>query len=370
MAGSSKGHPVRSAAHPPAPIVDDDEVTESAEALHGVDPLTLGLVHIGLSPREAQLYHTLLRFGPVTARHAIQTARLDRATGYRVLSRLRVRGLVAATGNRPQQFVALEIARLFERVAAFHRDDLELQRTIREIYQSELYQSRGSPEPTRSAGPPGSAQTPLSLPRPRIGVYRVLPRASDIAKFLVETLAGTKEEFQGLLRPQMIPEPLRTEVQRAIILAVQRGVRVRLAVDYHPAEVEFLTGILRTWDGTPSLLEVRFYAPQFARLYLADRRIAMRCIDLPGSPSMGPEFGVASEDGEYYRYQSSRFQTVWRDALPMEQANPTAGGIRFVPTSSARELRHWVEHTHRSDYARTMTTAPWEYSPPRHPVLR
>lgn len=85
---------------------------------------------------------------------------------------------------------------------------------------------------------------------------------------------------------------------------------------------------------------------------------------------MGPELGVASEDGEFYRYQSSRFQTVWRDALPMEQANPAAGGIRFVPTSSARELRHWVEHTHRSDYARTMTSAPWEYSPPRHPVLR
>ena len=369
MAGTSRGHSVRHGAHTPPPLAETDEGENSvsAETLSGIDPLTLGLVHLGLSPREAQLYHTLLRFGPVTARHAIQTAHLDRATGYRVLSRLRVRGLVAATGNRPQQFVALEIARLFERVAAFQRDDLELQRTVREIYSTELHHSRGTPEPAR----PGlSTESPLAHPRPRIGLYRVLPRSADIAKFLIEMLTSAKEEFQGLLRPQLLPEPLRSDVQQAIIAAVQRGVRVRLGVDYHPAEVEFLTGILKTWDGTPTLMEVRFYAPQLARLYLADRRTAMRCIALPGGPSIGPEFGVASEDGEFFRYQSSRFQTVWRDALPMEQASPVAGGIRFVPTSSAKELRHWVEHTHRSDYARTATTAPWEYSPPRHPVLR
>ena len=257
MAGSSRSHTVRHTPHPPPPEPEAEEAENglSPETLTGIDPLTLGLVHLGLSPREAQLYHTLLRFGPVTARHAIQTAHLDRATGYRVLSRLRVRGLVAATGNRPQQFVALEVARLFERIAAFQRDDLELQRTIREIYQSELHHSRGTPEPARPGFLP---ESPLAHPRPRIGLYRVLPRHADIAKFLIEMLTSAKEEFQGLLRPQLLPEPHRNEVQQAITAAVQRGVRVRLAVDYHPAEVDFLTGMLKTWDGTPNLLEVRF----------------------------------------------------------------------------------------------------------------
>ena len=369
MAGSSRSHSPRSAPTPASRdlVADDSDVAVSAESVAGIDPLTLGLTHLGLSPREAQLYHTLLRFGPVTARHAIQTAHLDRATGYRVLSRLRVRGLVAATGNRPQQFVALEVGRLFERVAAFHRDDLELQRTIREIYQSELYQSRGATDPARAPVP---APSPLAATRPRIGLYRVLPRATEIAKFIVEVLAGAKEEVQALMRPQLLPEPLRADVQQAVVRAVQRGVRLRLVVDYHPPEVEFLAGVLKTWDGTPAALEVRFYAPQFARLILVDRKMAMRCIGLPGSPTYGPDFGVASEDGEFFRYQTSRFQTIWRDALPMEQTTPATGGIRFVPTASARELRHWVEHTHRSDYARTMGNAPWEYSPPRHPVLR
>jgi hypothetical protein len=377
MAGGSRSHAVRHAPAPPPPeettLEAADEVTP-ATPVAGIEALTLGFVHLGLSPREAQLYHTLLRFGPVTARHAIQTSHLDRATGYRVLSRLRVRGLVAATGNRPQQFVALEIGRLFERVAAFLRDDLELQRTVREIYQTELFQSRGAghepARPVMSAPlvPEGSPPPPL---RQRTGSYRVLPRGIEIAKFLLEGLQTAKEEYAGLLRPQMFPEPYRAEIQQGIVRAAQRGVRIRIAVDYHPAEVEFLTGILKAWEGTPAQLEVRFFAPQFARLSIFDRKLAMRCIGLPGGSGAGPEFGVASEDGEFVRYQTSRFQTVWRDGLPMEHAGPSAGGIRFVPTASARELRHWVEHSHRSDYSRMMSSSqPWEYAPPRHPVLR
>ncbi|MCI4361102.1 MAG: hypothetical protein L3J91_05310, partial [Thermoplasmata archaeon] len=100
-------------------------------------------------------------------------------------------------------------------------------------------------------------------------------------------------------------------------------------------------------------------------------RMAMRATGLPGSPGTAPDIAIASEEGEFVRYQSSRFQTVWRDSLPMEHAGAAAGGTRFVPSASARELRHWVEHAHRADYSRGMNPAtPWEGAPPRHPVLR
>lgn len=364
----SSNHASTPAPEPAPEPLPESGAEASAEAAGITDPLTLGLVHLGLSPREAQLYFTLLRHGPETARHAIQSSHLDRATGYRVLSRLRVRGLVAATGHRPQQFVALEIGRLFERVAAFLRDDLELQRTIREVYQHELHLGR-SPglEPARAVAPTEAA--PGMVPRPRTGAFRVVPRGAEIGRFLCESIGGAKEEVNVLLRPQLIPEPFRSEVGQAIVRAVQRSVRLRIVLDYHPPEVDFLTSVLKAWDGQPSHLEVRFFAPQFARLLVADRRIAMRAIGLPGSPGAGPEFAVVSDDGEFVRYQSSRFQTIWRDALPLEHAAPVAGGIRFVPTTSPRELRHWVEHTHRAD-SRLMATAPWEYGPPRHPVLR
>ncbi len=369
MVGSSRSHVARHPAPPP------ERVVVAAPVLHppvadgfGGEPLTLGLIHLGLSGREAQLYYSLLRNGPMSARHAIQDSHLDRATGYRVLARLRVRGLLAATGHRPQQFVALDIGRLFERVTGFPRDDLDLHRTVREIYQSELVQGRGPATASRPV--PGMAETGPALAHARGAPFRLLPRGVDVGRYIAQTFAGAREEVAALVRPQLIQEPYRTEVQQAIARAVGRGVRVRLAVDYHAAEVEFLAGILRAWDGAPAGLEVRFYAPQFARLYLTDRRVAMRGVGTPGQPGPGPELGVVSEDGEFVRAQNARFQTVWRDALPMENVPPTATtGLRLPTPSSARELRHWVEHSHRSD-TRTLQLAPWEYGPPRHPVLR
>lgn len=378
MVGSSRTHLARHAPHAPhggparddAPEGDANGLPAIAEptAAFAAEPLTLGLVHLGLSGREAQLYHSLLKYGPVSARHAIQYSHLDRATGYRVLARLRVRGLIAATGHRPQQFVALEIGRLFERVTSFLRDDLDLHRTVREIYQSELLQGRGGSAAPRTLVP---ASEPVeALPRVRSPTYRLLPRGVDVGRYIVQSFAAAKEEVSALVRPQLVPEPYRSEAAQAIGRAVARGIRVRLVLDYHAPEVEFLAAILRAWDGAPAGLEVRFFAPQFARLYLTDRKVAMRCVGTPGQLTLGPEIGVVSEDGEFLRAQTARFQTVWRDALPMENVSPTAAAeLRTSTPSSSRELRHWVEHSHRAG-GRSLALAPWEYGPPRHPVLR
>lgn len=371
MVGSSRTHVPRHATPPTAPHVDAPPAAEAPPAPTGagIEPLTLGLVHLGLSPREAQLYHTLLKYGPVSARHAIQYSHLDRATGYRVLARLRVRGLIAATGHRPQQFVALEIGRLFERVTSFLRDDLDLHRMVREVYQAELYQGRTPPSAHRPMVPPPEP-LPGALARPRVAPFRLLPRSVDVGRYIVQSVTSAKEEIAALIRPQLIPDPYRTEAQQALARAVARGIRVRLVLDYHAAEVEFLAGILRAWEGAPAGLEVRFFAPQFARLYVTDRKVAMRCVGTPGQVSLGPEIGIVSEDGEFLRAQTARFQTVWRDALPMENVAPTSSvGLRAAPATSARDLRRWVEHTHRAE-TRALSVAPWEYGPPRHPVLR
>ncbi len=369
MVGSSRTRVER---HPaPAPervVVAEPPAPASLSDGEGVAPLTLGLVHLGLSGREAQLYHSLLLHGPMSARHAIQDSHLDRATGYRVLARLRVRGLLAATGHRPQQFVALDIGRLFERVTGFLRDDLDLHRTVREIYLAEIV--HGRPPGPDAPSVLSATETGPVLPRARGATFRLLPRSVDVGRYIAQTFSAAREEVSALVRPQLINEPYRTEVQQSIAGAIGRGVRVRIAIDYHAPEMEFLAGILRAWDGAPAGLEIRFFAPQFGRLYLTDRRVAMRGVGTPGQAGPGPEIGVVSEDGEFVRTQTARFQTIWRDALPMENVPATAQtGLRAQTPSSARELRHWVERNHRSE-GRTFQLAPWEYGPPRHPVLR
>ena len=310
------------------------------------DALTGGLVHHGLTPHEAQMYHTLLRHGPSTARYAILHSRLDRATGYRILSRLRARGLVSASGYRPQRFVPLDALRLLDRVSTLIRDELELQRIVREIYAAALPPARDvGPLTARGAAPP--VELPSAPGLSLASRYRLIPGHEAVARFVREAIAGAREEIGNLARPQLVPDAARLDLARSYALALRKGVRLRLVLDYHPLDLEFLTAILRDAADPSPLLEVRFYAPQLARLWLIDGRAALRCLGPPGCPFHGPDLGIASEEMDFVRVQAARFQTIWREGVPLEQALRSPQGSILTPPSSSLELRRWVERSAR-----------------------
>lgn len=342
MVLTSRSHPLTPAPNPSQPATPPAASRPSAPAPESpADPLTGALLHFGLGVREAQLYRTLLKYGPMSARQAIGLASLDRATGYRVLSKLRARGLISSTPTRPQRFVPLEVGRLFERTVNVLRDDLELLRILREHFLTEgTRASAAAPRPI----PVSSTTTSAGPTKGRWPTVHVYPRADDIGHALAAHADSAKEEFDALMMPQIVPEPLRAEVSRAIAKAVDRGVRVRIILDYHPADLEFLAQVLRAWGSVPSGLEFRFFAPQLARLVLVDHRVALRCIRSVGSPSMGPELGLSSDDAEFVRYQSTRFQAIWREALPMQRAEAEWAPQRTGQVlDNPRDLRRWVE---------------------------
>jgi len=344
MVASSRTHPIPSPTGPTPPgnsAPPDDPDGKIGNGETSSDPLTTALLHFGMGLREAQLYRTLLKFGPLSARQAIGLASLDRATGYRVLSKLRARGLVNSTPTRPQRFVPLDIGRLFERTVNVMRDDLELLRVLREHYIAE------GARPGRDArlpNAPAPAPAPLA-PKARWPAVRVYPRAEDVATGIATLADQTKEEFDALMMPHLIPEGQRGAVAHAIAGVVARGGRVRLVVDYHPIDLEFLAAMLKSWGSLPPGLEFRFYAPQLARLFLIDHRLALRCVRSGGSPSGGPELGLASDDLEFVRFQSTRFQSVWREALPMQRSEPGWQNQRSsgFALDNPRNLRRWVE---------------------------
>jgi len=191
-----------------------------------------------------------------------------------------------------------------------------------------------------TAAPPG----PGAPPKSRWPVVRVFPRAEDVANGIVQLAEQSKEELDALMMPQLIPEGQRAAVARAIAGVVERNARVRLVVDYHPIDLEFLALMLKSWGSLPPGLEFRFYAPQLARLFLVDHRLALRCVRSGGSPAGGPELGLASDDIEFVRFQSTRFQAVWREALPMQRGEAGWSSQRGgVALDNPRNLRRWVE---------------------------
>jgi|SRR5579871_5960964 len=343
----SNAPPKRAKAAAPAAVkAAEPEVAPVAES-EAVDPITGVLVHLGLSVHEAQMFRSLLEGGPSTARAAIEHSELDRATGYRILSRLRARGLVTASGYRPQRFSALDASKLLERVTAFWRDEIELHRVLRDQFLAPFAPPREVAPMTTGTVPAAPAAMPAA---PRASTrFTPVPGIVRIARQLTESIDNSKEEIGGLLRPHLIPEPYRGRVRASIAAALRRGVRVRIAVDYHPPELDFLSDLLHENPELGSGLEIRFFAPQLARLLIVDRRIAMRCIHSALTSSMGPDLGILSDDFEFVRMQSGRFQSTWRESVPLETALRSPMGSVLAPPSSSRELRSWVERAGRTE---------------------
>jgi sugar-specific transcriptional regulator TrmB len=329
------------------------------------DPLTEGLTHLGLSLREATMFHVLLSQGPSTARDAILGAALDRATGYRILSRLCARGLVTSEGHRPQRFVALDATKLFDRVSAFWRDEVELHRVLRDIYLVALHQ------PIREApNPRPSLVLPWEVPsiKPKVAP-QVLPGHPRIGEHFEQLIERSKEEILALLRPTLIPEPLRTRVRASLADAVRRKVRVRLVVDCKTPEFDFLTGLLRENPEAGSNLELRFFAPQPTFLAVVDGRSSMRCIHSAPPTDLGPDLGLASEDMEFVQMQTARFHSTWRDAVRIESLFRSPSGAILVPADIAPDLRRWVERTSAAANVSRATDLSELGFPQRNPVF-
>jgi sugar-specific transcriptional regulator TrmB len=318
------------------------------------------LRHIGFTDHEARMYYALAARGPSTATQAIQNSQLDRATGYRMLSRLRARGLVTVKGFRPQRFVALEPPRLFDRVLDLVRDDLELRRVVREVSIRAMTGPReangngnGGPVaspvvPTVSVATEFSVTPTVPTIPPRVPQCRLLPGPETIGPELLSLIGTAKKEVCALVHPRTLTPNLRKDLAQSFVAALKRGVVVRMVFDYRPAELEFLTAILREYPGAMNSLVARFYAPQWSRLMLGDQRIALRCLSPPGYADLDPDLGIVSEDPALVRSQVSRFENVWRASIPIEQALASSRGSVMTPPTCSREIRQAIDTLNRN----------------------
>ncbi|MCI4362043.1 MAG: hypothetical protein L3J77_02470 [Thermoplasmata archaeon] len=320
------------------------------------DELTRGLTHLGLTVHEAQMYRAVVRNGPVTARSAIVASQLDRATGYRILARLAARGLVVPTGRRPHRFVGLDVGRLLDRGTVFLRDEVDLHRVVRSIYLAE--------NPSRPHGPEDGEPVLRPPPRP-VSTARthLIPKDEEFATQLLHRIASARQEIQALARPGVLPENSRADVAKALVRAGERGVRVQLVVDYRTTDLEFLARLLPTVTQSGQRPEVRIWTPQFARLWVVDRKIAVRGFGALAYPRPGGGPLVESEDEEFVRQNAIRFESVWREATPIALDARELGdfGREIAPaptrTTSPGETARRPAHAHEATYRASLPDA-------------
>lgn len=277
--------------------------------LPGADELRL----LGMTGPEARMYRALCD-GPRRAREAATIAGLQRATAYRVLSRLLERGLVLGDGRPTQHFVAVQPAELFRRLELFYREEAEIPGSLAD-----------------SLGAPGRSAISGDASRFAVGRPRVLSQERGRPHPVFAELAGAKRSVDAIVRPLSTPFTFRAELEHTLGRLARSGIHVRILTDATPADKRFREGVARRAFGGPGSLELRHYSPVVSQFYSIDREKVVRIPTLHASSRLSP-VGIATEGRVRIRPLIDRFETLWNDAakppLPSRRRAGQVGGRR------------------------------------------
>lgn len=280
----------------------------------------------GLSRREARMYLALALGGPGIACRATEASGLQRATAYRVLSRLVARGLVSEHRAWPRQYTAMPLRTLVERNVAFLRDEIDLRRWLVSAFPG--VPERPGPWEPRGESLPRGALTGGPAAAPSLPLLVRLGSASDPG--ILGEIQNARRTVDAVIRPRDIGAGLRSKVAGVLLRASMRGVVVRIVLDYLTADRRLATTLRRAQRG-PNL-EIRHYTPVGGHFYVLDGRTAARFPLVRALPADSMP-GVLSKDPAFVENQAARFEAVWEDAIP--RAGPRdhfdARGTETVP---------------------------------------
>lgn len=261
-----------------------------------------------------------LRGRPRRAREAATIAGLERATGYRILSRLLDRGMVTASGQHPQRFEAVSPSILFRRLELFYRDEAEIPNLLGEAF------GRGADLPHhRSSLPPMMSDLP-----------RVLAHEHGSIHPVVEAILRAKHSVGAVIEPLSAPVTYRIAMARALGRLARKGVRVRVITDARPADYRFSRAVLREANSSTEHLEFRHYSPLASQLYLIDRLTIVRIPTLAASTGAAP-VGVVIDDQVRVQSLVSRFEALWTEATA---AGRIPGSVRAESPRSRETKNH------------------------------
>src|SRR2546429_8202309 len=181
------------------------KISEAPEALQ----------RIGLSRYEALVFVTRARAGAPTAGDVARASGVNRVQTYRALEGLEARGLVEVTLDRPRRYAARAINEVFDMIDDEKRSELEkldaIRRTFLEAWPKLSGRAREAPT------------VRLQVIKGRAQIYRTLRQFVSAAKGEVLAFTTTK----GLQRSY------RAGINEALVAAMRRGVKARLAADIH-----------------------------------------------------------------------------------------------------------------------------------------
>jgi hypothetical protein len=283
------------------------------------------LLSLGFSEREARLYLVLLRAGPMEAREAAGSASLHRATAYRALLRLLMRGVIVGDGRTPQRFQAVGIDIIVARVGAFLREEEELNTLAVQAAKASLVPLENG----RGADPARLAHGPEFLARPPSGAHPALVK-----------VAGARRTLDVMFRPLAAPPSYRAALVQTIARLIRGGVYVRLVLDATVADRRMMERLAREGVAGSPALQVRHFTPLGAHSYVVDGARTLR-FPILGILTRTGDVAILSDDPERVSTEVGRFEAVWSRATSALGRHPSTRTFGWrSPEDAGRNRPH------------------------------
>ncbi len=262
----------------------------------------------GVGERGAHLYLAACGGGPQTASELARVTGMHRVEAYRLIRQLEVSGLLRVTGRRPMRFGPLPPEDLMDRwiraaTERLRRLETDRDRTLEDIRSGIL--DLTPEDPTK---------------------FAVLEGQNEIYRYLVRRIGTAKNAIRAALPGAALPLAINGGVDRALRTAHERGVKVQVVTDIHPAyatEAKLFAGFVDLRHSPRALVN---------RAMVIDRLGAVAYVS-------GPEgIGGTSESQVAVWSGSPSFRALTEDYIRRAWAHSIPASRRFVELETTGDV--------------------------------
>jgi sugar-specific transcriptional regulator TrmB len=258
------------------------KLSEASEALE----------RIGLSRYEALVFVNLAQAGAATAGDLARASGVNRVQTYRALESLEARGLVEVTLDRPRRYAARAINDVFEMIADEKRAELEKLESVRKTLLEAWPKISG-----RMREPPSVR---LQVIKGRTQIYRTLR----------QFVSGAKKEVLAFTTTKGLQRSYRAGINEALIGAMRRGVKPRLAADISEANMALMARVAK-------YVPLRHVDSQSARFIIVDRDSIFAFLIQDEKTIRGEaETALWTNSPDFVKAHLQFFEKAWAGALP------------------------------------------------------
>jgi HTH-type transcriptional regulator, sugar sensing transcriptional regulator len=250
------------------------------------------LQRIGLSRYEATVFANLARSGVATAGELARICGVNRVQTYRALESLEARGLVEVTLDRPRRYAAPAIRDLFEMIAEEKRAELDKVDAVRKSLVEAW---------------PSISRRPKEPPSVRL---QVIKGRSQIYRRLREFVSTSKEEVLAFTTTKGLLRSYRAGINNALVAAMRRGVKPRLAADIDRANVALM-------ERVAEYVPLRHVDRQRARFIIVDRESILAFLIQDEETIRGDgETALWTNSADFVKAHLDFFEKAWSRGIP------------------------------------------------------